>query len=244
MIGKIIKFGILGILGCIVLFVAGLWLWFGSNHYEWRQKITVNVDTPQGPVSASAVQNVVVEKGRNPVPGHPPGSRSMVTGEAVSLDLGNGHYLFALLKVARDDVGAGNIGDIITRITSPKLGARTHPALKRSENLPVGASYLIPQRYYPLLVTFDDINDPSSVKQVNPDNLAASFGAGYSLKSMTVEITREPISAGHIDTLLSWIPSFIANGYRLNGEKCIACPISSDRLADLLSGTSFKLGEK
>ncbi|GJL68036.1 MAG: hypothetical protein NPIRA06_06710 [Nitrospirales bacterium] len=38
---------------------------------------------------------------------------------------------------------------------------------------------------YPLLVAFMDINDPTSVKEVDLDNLAATFGPGVSLKRLT-----------------------------------------------------------
>ncbi|MCP4095679.1 MAG: hypothetical protein GY748_05500, partial [Planctomycetaceae bacterium] len=57
-------------------------------------------------------------------------------------------------------------------------------------------------RYFPLLVTFTDINDPASVKKIDPDDLAASFGPGYSLKSVTLEITGEPVTQGVVEKVL------------------------------------------
>jgi hypothetical protein len=44
---------------------------------------------------------------------------------------------------------------------------------------------------YPLLVTFKENDDPKSVRRVNPDDLAAVFGAGHSLGAITMEITDE-----------------------------------------------------
>lgn len=58
---------------------------------------------------------------------------------------------------------------------------------------------------YPLLVTFTDITDPTTVKQVNPTNLAATFGPGVSLKRITLEITDEPVTEGKIEHVLGWL---------------------------------------
>ena len=58
---------------------------------------------------------------------------------------------------------------------------------------------------YPMLVTFADINDPTTVRRVDPDNLAASFGPGVSLKRITFGITGEDVTDGRIRELLPWI---------------------------------------
>jgi hypothetical protein len=47
-----------------------------------------------------------------------------------------------------------------------------------------------------MLVTFKDIADPTSVVLVDPDDLAASFGAGYRLKAITVQVTDKPVTVG------------------------------------------------
>jgi hypothetical protein len=62
----------------------------------------------------------------------------------------------------------------------------------------------IPRSHYPLLVAFMDINDPNSVREVDPDNLAATFGPGVSLKRITLEITDEPVTEGKIESVLGW----------------------------------------
>jgi hypothetical protein len=66
----------------------------------------------------------------------------------------------------------------------------------------------VPPNAYPLLVTFTDINDPKSVLEVKPDNLAASFGVGYSLKSITLEITDEPVTEGKVEGVLGWLDKY------------------------------------
>ena len=56
----------------------------------------------------------------------------------------------------------------------------------------------IPSYQYPVLVTFGDLNDPTSIKQVDPNDLAASFGPGYALKKVQLEITSEPVTQGRM----------------------------------------------
>lgn len=58
---------------------------------------------------------------------------------------------------------------------------------------------------YPLLVTFTDITDPTTVNQVDPTNLAATFGPGVSLKRITLQITDEPVTEGKIESVLGWL---------------------------------------
>jgi hypothetical protein len=69
-----------------------------GEKFEWNQKITVEVETPDGLRSGSSVQHVVWNAG-SAYPGMDgPSAASTVTGEAVVVDLGGGKYLFALLN--------------------------------------------------------------------------------------------------------------------------------------------------
>jgi hypothetical protein len=58
---------------------------------------------------------------------------------------------------------------------------------------------------YPPLVTFADITIPSSVSEVKPEDLAATFGSGYSLRSITLEITDEEVTKGRVGKVLAFI---------------------------------------
>ncbi len=60
----------------------------------------------------------------------------------------------------------------------------------------------------PMLVRFRDVNDPTSVERVEPDDLTATFGAGVKLLRATVQIVDEPVTKG-IETRLPWV----ANGW-------------------------------
>jgi hypothetical protein len=55
------------------------------------------------------------------------------------------------------------------------------------------------------LVTFDDITKPETVREVEPADLAAVFGEGVRLKTVTLEITEEAVTVGLVEGLLGWL---------------------------------------
>jgi hypothetical protein len=77
----------------------------------------------------------------------------------------------------------------------------------------------------PVFVTFNDINDPKTIQLVDPENLSASFGNGFALKSIQLEIVEPsgwwpfnqirdfpgpqflvgaPITKGEVARVLAW----------------------------------------
>tara|TARA_R110001606_G_scaffold380811_1_gene541577 strand:- start:8454 stop:8765 length:312 start_codon:yes stop_codon:yes gene_type:complete len=58
---------------------------------------------------------------------------------------------------------------------------------------------------YPTRVTFDDLNEPLSVRYVDPGDLASVFGPGYRWDSMTIEITDEPLAQDPMAASLPWL---------------------------------------
>ena len=57
---------------------------------------------------------------------------------------------------------------------------------------------------FPYLVRFRDLADPKSVEEVKPGDLAASFGKGYALKGLTIQMTDAPVTVG-IEKRLGWL---------------------------------------
>jgi hypothetical protein len=122
---------------------------------------------------------------------------ALVRGEATVVDLGEGRYLFALLKGARAARAFAVFGD-----------GRSYCRWNKEQDAAVASSK--PRRdslscrraHRPLLVTFADINDPASVQRVDPDDLAASFGPGYALTTITLAITDEPVTKGRVEAVL------------------------------------------
>lgn len=157
---------------------------------SWNEKITLIVDTPSGEVSSFSVQGV----SQGSTWGASSGGFALRGGEAVVLELptaGKPRYLFALLQggylangIYKEErnwyTGIGDLDDLPPRILKGKNRPR--------------------------LVTFEDINDAASVKQVDPDNLAASFGTGYSLKTITIEITEQEVTRGRLEAALKRKP--------------------------------------
>jgi hypothetical protein len=168
--------------------------------YNWGQKTTVTVMTPAGERSGSAVVQVRWADTPDILPDAPT-FQSDVRGEATMVDLGEGRYLFALISGA-ERRGIAMFGDG----RSYWLEQIKTVAASRGETRE------IPPAHRPLLVTFADINDPASVQRVDPDDLAASFGPGYALSSITLAITDEPVTQGRMEAVLPCLKK---------GEVCI-----------------------
>ena len=225
---------LLGLLGggCEVL---------GFPEWHWRQKLTVGVASPTGPRSASSV--LAVQCGSSPkwVPGAGAGGLGcQVQGEAVALELAPGQVLFALLTPAP---GATNYPDKVAyHVFFPDRTLTT--VEERGEQLERhirGEVRELPRQQYPLLVTFTDLTDPTTVKVVDPENLAATFGPGVSLKRLTLEITDEPVTEGKIESVLGWWCDLRKKRARLNGSTSIA--ISDNELSNNLGTGSFRIGD-
>jgi hypothetical protein len=174
----------------LIVIVLPLMALTGCKGYEWRQKLTVTIDTPDGPVSGASVMTFRVSDQRSAL--NPPEARGVsftLSGEAVVVQVAPGRYLFALLKGV------------------PSLAERLYPKMdtiesaKLMEKGPVSPDMEVTllSSEYPLLVTFDDINDPASVKRVDPANLEATFGPGYRLKGITMALTKESVTKGKVE---------------------------------------------
>lgn len=175
---------------------------FGFHEWQWRQKLTVTVDTPAGPRTGSSVVSVNVYDtpswwGLGDFAG---AGGSSLSGEAVTVDLGGGRYLFALLKDYSFETARETF---ISKEEQPRTKAQAIAVYDRLERM--RGSRDLAREHYPLLVTFDDIHDPASVRRVDPDDLSASFGHGYRLNAITLAITDEPVTRGVVEAVLGWL---------------------------------------
>ncbi|TPP10894.1 hypothetical protein [Rhizobium glycinendophyticum] len=175
---------------------------FGFHDWEWRQKLTVSVMTPEGLKTGSAVVSVNVYDrpswwGLGDFRG---AGATSLSGEAVTVDLGNGRYLFALLSNYSHETARETF---ISKEEQPRTKAQAIAVYDRLEKMR-GLRELAPENY-PLLVTFDDMNDPTTVRRVDPSNLSDSFGPGYRLNAITLSITHESVTEGRVEKLLGWL---------------------------------------
>ncbi|MBP1853211.1 hypothetical protein J2Z17_004670 [Rhizobium halophytocola] len=128
------------------------------------------------------------------------GGRNSISGEAVVVDLGDGKYLFALLKGYSHETAIKAFADSIPEPTNRAQSIKTYNALER-----LRATRQPQLPLYPTLVTFDDVDDPASVVKVDPIDLAAAFGAGYQLSYISTALTEHAGTAGSIGSLLNWL---------------------------------------
>jgi len=211
---------------CLLLAAAAL---AGCDPYpdtwRWNQKLTVEVSTPEGMRTGSAVTEVVWQE-RNWT-GNFPGS---YRGEATVVDLGKGRYLFALI--------GEQTRYLALRTFAPDLGDK---AVITEEGFAAMAGIRgrrdVPAKYYPLLVTFDDVGHPETVKRVDPANLGASFGPGVALQRIVLGITDEPATDGQINKVLGWLGT-VGDGM-LDGNR-ISTLSAENRLANDLTRLDFQ----
>ena len=214
--------GVLGLLAvAATLVLAGCQ---GVTHAEFepiRYRLTATVETSEGVRTGSSVIEVNWAMSRT----SPPlgGSGYTVEGEAAAVDLPGGQTLFVLLRSAEEVDWAAWV---IKRIPTAGMAEQAKPTPSdRAEQIASEKRYLdlvradravhavwkpepphnLPGLSVPSLVRFRDIADPKSVEQVDPANLAKSFGPGVRLKSLTVQVTDEPVTVG-IEKKLAWLP--------------------------------------
>ncbi|MCZ4288703.1 hypothetical protein [Hoeflea alexandrii] len=234
-------FKLLGwIVGLVVAAIIALLLFlrFGTPVYDWHQQMTVVIDTPDGPVSGWSVSAVRWKE--HAIKAEGMGWSLKVTGEAVVVDLGSSasrpRYLFALMK------GAGTteyMGSVAAASLSGRKGRVIDEDLFGQIKNRQGAAakpIAVPRFQYPLLVTFADINDPASVARVDPDDLAAHFGPGYALSSITLAITDEPVTKGRVEAVLGWLGEYYDK--HLDGNR-LETVNAENRFANSLASGAF-----
>jgi len=185
---------------------------------SYRYRMTVEVQTPNGIKSASGVIEVSMHRTFRPLNfGYcSDGSLSTsysteVHGDAVTVDLGDGKTVFALLR-GPDGTGAadyaekswaGPIGYASFCKWSNKrefvsaLKKRSE-AIELSYRQPGGTSVI-----YPVFVRFGDPSDPQTVRIVDRNDLGADL-KGYRIVRIMLKMTRDPVTRG-IEQRLPWL---------------------------------------
>ena len=239
--------GVIGLLtGAATAMLTGCGM-IGGESYRFR--MTVEVETPEGLRTGSSVYEVTAQNHVKLLPDMRGRSRD-VRGEAVAVDLPGGRTMFALLKTLNRS-GDDNLAYLSMATMDPAYKndwVESAARISSGDGIRSPAEVAPSRKYddyengqpvrtevpnYAMLVTFTDIADPSSVKLVDPADLAASFGPGVKLKRITVEITDDPVTNG-IEKRLGWLPSHYNK--LLGGERFEKI---STRLADHLGAGNF-----
>jgi len=198
--------------------------------YAYNMRVTVEIETPQGPRVASSVIGyttwfvpqvaIFTDQGRS------------VKGEAVVIDLpvgpdGATRHFIALLAGGPAGQNSDLFSDMPRRLIAwPRhTDSSSREGRERVEaDLANARDRLeLPTAHHPTMVTFKDLADPasavvvyatgrdvrlvpaspgastSSYKDFGPlviDRFAETFGPGYALKRVTIEMTSDPVTRG------------------------------------------------
>lgn len=223
--------GFAGFLALCVLTACSPSTGASKRYPDYRYRLTVEVDTPEGLKTGSSVIEVsTAVTGKYSIP-NPGKVEHRIRGEAVTVDLGKRGVMFALLRseysvdwangvlmsvtkpVSRDEKKAAGLDsdhdpsfDIGMQRTLALTGRHESPryvdnVLTRADVRNKGGK--LPS-YYPMMVRFADLADPKSVEKVDSDDLAKSFGAGVKLRRITVERTDDRVTK-EIKNKLQWL---------------------------------------
>jgi hypothetical protein len=213
----------------------------------FRYKLTAEVMTPDGLKTGSSVVEVgyysapiILRDGAHVF--------STAIGEATYVDLGEGKNLFILMsnresgRNGQFDGAHADFSDAKGPLHATSLPIKIFGLVwqyKRERQLcrefavaSANANLAIPFGSLPTLVNFNDINDPRTVKVVQPDQFETDYGAGYKFLGTKIEATNE-VPTNHIEGVLNWLPD------KKPKDKSISWSIS-DQLIDQLNYTSFK----
>ena len=210
---------------------------------DYRFRLKVQVETPEGLKTGSSVIEVktAISSGI-PTPG---AIQTRFRGEAVRVDLGQRGTLFALMQSNERRDWAGHIMFLlapsgVTANGDRFLGRYRNMLDKRQEiELPQSYSaskYKQVSTGIPTLVTFLDPSDPKTVQLVNPEDLAATFGAGVTLRAVTVQMTDDPVT-DEIEEHLEWMDDYRRTWF--NGQSTVYEDLTTDELSAHLTAASF-----
>ena len=211
--------------------LSGCGLFGGGN--EYRYKLTVELETPEGLRTGFAVRQVNWSAGRSVTQEASTASMSH-KGEAVMVDLPNGETLFALMSPDGQETPMLAFGSAAQTSGSDRsVKVLRPPATPQTAYVGGGSGY-------PWFVRFKDTDDPKTLQKDDPANLAVSFGSGYRLKRVTAQIVDEPVTE-RVMGKLAWLERYKNDSIRLSGN---SWPISvSDYLPEQIGTSAFSMGQ-
>lgn len=148
------------------------------NRPAHKYRLTLEVETPDGPKSASSVLAV------HPDRSYTRRGQTRTLGEAVFVDLGQGKNLVALLAHVDGKLVLEDINYVALRAYAEASGKRV-PFSEMS-----GLSGAVPVKgaLVPVLVSFSDPAAPGTAQVVAPDATEAVLGRGYRLERISAEV--------------------------------------------------------
>lgn len=196
--------------------------WRGSGTTA-RYKLTVQLTTPDSPVTASVVREVRLQKDALKLP-ESSGMIAKRVGQALPIQIG-GRTLFVL--------NLRNVEATLLQKFPALANGRTGPS--PAVDLPLSGPEAVE---LPRMVWFDNPSDPATVHEISPSQLSSVLGEGTALRRISIQLTEEPVTRG-IDEVLPWLRSYQRKRLRLSGK---SGPIKTHDLADRLGPGDFIQG--
>ena len=181
-------------------------------------ELIVEVDTPTGLQTGSSTIQFVYEAVPKWLP-NGGGSSVKTIGDAVVVDLGEGRHLYALLNAGAD---------------GREVSWLNHPLRLADDGTITDKSLL------PMLVTFTDEADPSSIVEVQADDFRSAFGPGYNLRKIRAVPSAGPLTREALDS----IPLFRDTIFKMSREQPVGGSGDRPRNRPYVTPGSFRLGKK
>lgn len=210
----------------LALIYAGDQIRIGRPDHKYR--LAVEIETPQGPRTAAGILSVRPNRSYG---GTGSGSSMpQVKGDALVLPLSEGRNLVVLMAYGDDGSNFEDASFLPTRV----IGAKDRRFSFRDMKTLAGAPQVaVPDAQRPVLLSIADLNDPASARRADWNDLEASLGRGFRLRSVAVDIVAngywpidfggalgEPVTRG-IETKLPWLntPGAAATALQAAGLK-------------------------
>ncbi|BDQ37247.1 hypothetical protein SYK_16070 [Pseudodesulfovibrio nedwellii] len=132
-------------------------------------------------------------------PSNPHSRQPNVKGEAIYCDLGDDKNLVVLLGFRGDHYGLNTL-----RILPWRTAGHRVKHTKKHQPF-ISGRYDLTGDPTPLLVTFANNDDRTSMAKVSRDLMAPLYGEGFSINRIWVEMTNSPYKDGEIQDRLPWL---------------------------------------
>ena len=175
---------------------------------HYRLDVTFEVDGV--PVTGSGVQKFFIIRDRVPLSAGV--LNTWTSGEAVIVDLPGKKSVFALMTTAREDGsysgGPGVFNFLVIRACNlrEKNGRSGASSLVRLVG-GLSGKCQIPMQDVPLMVSFENETDPTSVQRVFTDHPESTLGGNVKFLGASLTITSEPLAKG-IRQRLPWLSDY------------------------------------
>lgn len=186
------------------------------KEYIWHQRISLEFATPNGTVLASNIYKVHIKHDDSFNTGPKKLTKNWY-GEAIIIDLpkNTNNELVKLFMLV------GNQVDIVQNALKKQVAMSSDKKVTNIgqfysilQNLPMEANVL--PKHYPTFVTFENLENPLSVRILDTKMLDQQFSTGVSLNKITVQICNETVTKNKVRAILDWLPENIY--LRLDGR--------------------------